>query len=377
MKTALPSHTFLDLRAAAKLAVDRKATLPILSAVLITQEARGCSFTATDLDLAITRTEPACGLDLQDGSIAVRLTDLAAIRPDKGTTVYFRLVHPNDHTVEVRFVSKGLGVTRSVKTLPVKEFPPIPIAPSETATRLLPPSTIEAIRTCLPFVSSDITRYVLNGVFLDSARGGAAVATDGRRLVKLRAMGLAFPVILPTKLCQAMTALFTRAVAVATVSPPDNVVKTLCFRSGAVTITSRTIEGNFPSYHQVIPPASEHRFTLPDPDPLVSWLLTCTDPKATSVKLTISRDHLTCSSPTGGTVRHPVYVEGRPDVIALNPIFFAHAIQSGCRTFCMNSEREPLLGLGPASLVTVLMPMRVDAACAVPEPSKADATVAA
>lgn len=357
MKTSLPSHSFLDLRASMKLAVPRNATLPILSAVLITQRAKACTFTGTDLDLAISRTETACGLDLQDGSIAIRLADLNAIRPDKGTTVYFRQLQPKSDLVEVRFVAKGLGVTRTVEGLPVKDFPPIPAAPPTAVTRLLPPSTVAAIKTCLPSASNDITRYVLNGVFLDPAKGGAAVATDGRRLVKLRAICLGVPVILPTKLCQAMTALFTESVAVTRVSPDDWEVKTFTFRSGPVTITSRTLEGNFPNYHQVIPQPSEHRFTLPDRDPLVSWLLTCTDPKENSVKLTVSRDYLTCSCRVGGTVRHPVYVEGKPDVIALNPIFFAHALQAGCRTFCMTSDREPLVGLGPNGLTTVLMPI--------------------
>jgi len=371
MKTALPSHTFLDLRASVKFGIDTKAKLPAITCVLIEQDGRACTFHATDLDMTVSRTEPACGLDLVTGTVLVRMSDLMAIRPDKDTTVYFRYLSP--FTTEVRFIAKGLAVTRTVEApAPVQEFPPLQHLSPRLPARLLPPSTMAAIKTCLPFVSTDQTRYVLNGVFVDPIRGGAAVATDGRRLVKVRAIGLTAPAILPTKACVALTTLITKSSSV-TRHEDESI---LTFRSGPVTISTKAIEGNYPNYLQVIPEPSENRFTLPDPDPLVAWLLTCNDKRSNTVKLTLGRDYLACSSPTGGTVRHPAFIEGKPGKMGLNAIFFAHAIQSGCRTFCMADEVSPLLGYGPNGLTTVVMPMRITDAVeppAIPEPEQAAA----
>ncbi len=162
--------------------INRNASLPVLGTVRIERTPDGwIALTSTDLDRFVTLRleQPAQGEPL---ALLVPYEDLCKLTKNCGRDERL-LVEPGpDNTALLKFaLADQLGATR-VPSLPVEEFPVVPRVKCEPMA--LPPELRQCIHEAMDCASTDATRYVLNGTFIDAANPKAnyIVGTDGRHL---------------------------------------------------------------------------------------------------------------------------------------------------------------------------------------------------
>ena len=185
MKATIERATLLKGLSHVQSVVERRNTIPILSNVLLEATAEGqLRLMATDLDLQINESV-AAAVD-QPGSTTVSahtLFDIARKLPD-GSQVQLAASEGRMSIVAGR-------ARFSLGTLPRDDFPVI--AEGELPTQFeLPAETLKQIIDKTRFaISTEETRYYLNGIFLHVADGDSsnpvlkAAATDGHRLARV------------------------------------------------------------------------------------------------------------------------------------------------------------------------------------------------
>ena len=229
--------------------VERRATLPILSTVLLSVNGKQLTMTSTDMELEMTATLPVAVE--QEGKTTVsarKFLDICRALPANGT-ISFK-VQDNKALVKA-------GKSRfSLSTLPSEDFPDSEGA-SYTDEISLPQSALKSLldETSFAMASQDV-RYYLNGLLLEREEATLrAVATDGHRL----AMGSLTTsnkvteknsLIIPRKAILELGRLLNDS--------DENV--TIAFSSQQIKVelpdlnfTSKLIDGQFPNYQRVLP----------------------------------------------------------------------------------------------------------------------------
>ena len=159
--------------------VSTRTTLPILSNVLL-QAANGqVRLTTTDLDVGVS------------GSIE------AQVEKDGGTTLPARRLATIVRElpaaeVQIEVDSKNVATIRcgqsffKILGLPEEEFPPLPRFEEAKSFTLPQQALRDALKKTSYAISTDETRYVLNGILFSFKENKLTmVATDGRRLAML------------------------------------------------------------------------------------------------------------------------------------------------------------------------------------------------
>jgi DNA polymerase-3 subunit beta len=311
MKATIERATLLKGLSHVQSVVERRNTIPILSNVLIDASAEGTiRLMATDLDLQIDETI-AAGVD-QAGATTVSahtLFDIARKLPE-GAQVELA-------AAEGRLQIRAGRYSSALPTLPRDDFPVI--AEGELPTQFeLPAETLKQIIDKTRFaISTEETRYYLNGIFLHVAEDGGlavlkAAATDGHRLARVtvpRPEGAdAMPdVIVPRKCIAELRKLLDEVDGSVGVSLSGSKIR---FDLGQAILTSKLIDGTFPDYSRVIPTANDKLLKL-DPRSFeegVDRVSTIATEKTRAVKMTLDRDRITLSvtSPENGTASEEV-----------------------------------------------------------------------
>src|SRR5882757_7980598 len=156
--------------------VGSRTTLPILSNVLVRAEGDRVEFTATDLDVSIS-----CKVEAKvskPGATTIPVKKLFGIVRELGGT-----------GIEIETDEKNICTIRcgssffKIHGLNADEFPPLPNLKDDKKVSLSQ-ETVKAMMKKTSFaVSTDESRYVLNGIFLSlKDHKMTMVATDGRRL---------------------------------------------------------------------------------------------------------------------------------------------------------------------------------------------------
>ena len=347
--------------------VERRNTIPILANVVLRAEDGRLSLTATDMDMDIA-TEVGCAVATSGTTTlsAHMLYDIARKLPD-GAEVELTVLdgHAN--------ISAGRSSFR-LPTLPVEDFPAIsssdlPVNFALTAADLR--DLIDATRFA---ISTEETRYYLNGIYLHKADDGhlCAVATDGHRLALTRQ---ALPsgasqmpsVILPRKAVGELRKLLDDYDGDVSVSLSETRAE---FGFGAVRLTSKLIDGTFPDYTRVIP-AGNDRIMQVDAasfSAAVDRVSTISSEKSRSVKMGLKSGVLTLSSSntdaSSATEEIEVTYDGPEMDIGFNARYLldiAGQVNNDIVEFALADQGSPSLVRAPgddASLF-VLMPMRV------------------
>ena len=258
MKFTISKQVFLDgLRQVASV-VSSKTTLPILSNVKIEAENGQIRFTATDLDVCITGVVPANVL--REGTVTLPAKKLVSIISElPEAEVQVDVNQRNQAAVECgrsQFKLNGL---------PADEFPELPSFEQATVYQVEQNMLRDCIRRTEYAISTDTTRYVLNGISLSFRNGKMTlVATDGRRLA-LAETALEFPeeqqldAILPTKAVGELRRLLDE-VGTVTIRFTRNQA---AFEINDTLLISKLIDGNYPNYRQVIPTDCKESIELP------------------------------------------------------------------------------------------------------------------
>jgi DNA polymerase-3 subunit beta len=235
--------------------VERRNTIPILGNVLVRAENARLSLKATDLDLEVTETlaaETATG-----GSTTVpahMFYDIVRKLPDGAQIV---LEGDGDRSV----LAIRAGRSRfTLQTLPENDFPDL-AAGDMTHSFTLAASDMKRLIDRTQFaISTEETRYYLNGIYLHTAGSAKAatlraVATDGHRLAQI---DLPLPkgasgmpgVIVPRKTVGEVQRLIEDNEAEVAIELSQGKIR---FTIGNVVLTSKLIDGTFPDYGRVIP----------------------------------------------------------------------------------------------------------------------------
>ena len=371
MKATIERATLLKGLSHVQSVVERRNTIPILSNVLIEATAEGqLKLMATDLDLQINENV-AAAVD-QPGATTVSahtLFDIARKLPE-GAQVSLS-------AADGRMAIVAGRARFSLGTLPRDDFPVI--AEGELPHQFeLPVETLKQIIDKTRFaISTEETRYYLNGIFLHVAEdNGTAVlkaaATDGHRLARVTverpggAEGMP-DVIVPRKCIAELRKLLDEVDGSVGVSLSATKIR---FDLGPAVVTSKLIDGTFPDYSRVIPTGNDKILKL-DPKSFmegVDRVSTIATEKTRAVKMALDRDKITLSvtSPENGTAAEEVPGDyaAAPFEIGFNSRYLldilgqidtdlveVHLADAAAPTLIRESDASPAL--------YVLMPMRV------------------
>ena len=347
--------------------VERRNTIPILANVVLRAEDGELALTATDMDMDIV-TEVGCSVKTPGTTTmsAHLLYDIARKLPD-GAEVDISV--GDGHAI----VSAGRSSFR-LPTLPVEDFPaisssdlPVNFALSAADVRDLMDATRFAI-------STEETRYYLNGIFIHKAESGelCAVATDGHRLALTRQ---ALPsgaaqmpsIILPRKAVNELRKLLDDFDGEVLVSLSETRAE---FRFDVVRLTSKLIDGTFPDYTRVIPVGNDRimQVDVVAFSAAVDRVATIASEKSRSVKMALKPGLLTLSASntdaSSATEELEVSYDGAEMEIGFNARYLldiAGQVNSERVEFALADQGSPSLVRAPGDEANlfVLMPMRV------------------
>ena len=310
MKATIERATLLKGLSHVQSVVERRNTIPILSNVLIEATAEGSlKLMATDLDLQINESVPAA-VDTPGATTvsAHTLFDIARKLPE-GSQVQLAAAE-GKMTIVAGRARFQLG------TLPRDDFPVI--AEGELPVQFeLPAETLKQIIDKTRFaISTEETRYYLNGIFWhvsdDPLPVLKAAATDGHRLARVTlprpdgAEGMP-DIIIPRKCVAELRKLLDEIDGSVGVSLSSSKIR---FDMGQALLTSKLIDGTFPDYSRVIPTGNDKILRI-DPRSFeegVDRVSTIATEKTRAVKMTLDRDKITLSvtSPENGTAAEEV-----------------------------------------------------------------------
>ncbi|WP_068072077.1 DNA polymerase III subunit beta [Novosphingobium lentum] len=375
MKATIERATLLRCLSHVQSVVERRNTIPILSNVLIEASAGGAvKLMATDLDLQIIETMVAVSVE-SPGAITVSahlLFDIARKLPD-GSQVSFE-------TADNRMTVKAGRSRFQLPTLPRDDFPVIVEGDLPTSFEVPARVLAELIDRTRFAISTEETRYYLNGIFLHVSEEDRpvlkAAATDGHRLARYTierpdgAQGMP-DVIVPRKCVAEIRKLLDDVLDTAVlVDLSASKIRFTLGGENGVVLTSKLIDGTFPDYSRVIPTGNDKLLKL-DPRSFfqgVDRVATIATEKTRAVKMALEPDKVTLSvtSPDNGTAAEELAAEysAAGFEIGFNANYLKdilsqidgdtvelHLADAGAPTLIRQDDKSPAL--------YVLMPMRV------------------
>ncbi|MET0240280.1 MAG: DNA polymerase III subunit beta [Sphingobium sp.] len=370
MKATIERATLLKSLGHVQSVVERRNTIPILSNVLIEGAADGSiRLTATDLDLQIVESVQA-KVD-RPGAITIpahTFFDIVRKLPE-GSQV---LLDAADGKMLVQ-----AGRARfNLQTLPRDDFPMIAEGALPTTFELPATTLMQIIDKTRFAISTEETRYYLNGIFLHVSEEPEptlkAAATDGHRLARVTvprpdgAEGMP-DIIVPRKCIGELRKLLDEVDGSVQVDLSPTKIR---FGLGTAVLTSKLIDGTFPDYSRVIPTANDKLLKI-DPRAFedgVDRVATIATDKTRAVKMALERDKVTLSvtSPENGTAAEEVSGDYNADSfeIGFNARYLLdilgqiegdtvdlHLADAAAPTLIRENDKSPAL--------YVLMPMRV------------------
>jgi DNA polymerase-3 subunit beta len=343
--------------------VSTRTTLPILSNVLLQAKNGNVHLTTTDLDVGVRGSFEA---SVEKGG--------ATTLPARRLFTIIRELPSSEISVEVD--GKNAASIRSGQSffkilgLPEEEFPPLPKFENAKVVTMRQKDLRDGLRKTSYAISTDETRYVLNGVLFSFKENKLTlVATDGRRLAMVD-IEMEFPrsheadIIVPTKAVTELQRLLKDGgdlkISVGTGQ--------IAFDLNNTLLVSKLIEGNYPNYKQVIPSEAKERVTLERETFLNSLRrvsLLASD-KSNSIKLNFSKNNIdiTANTPEVGEAKEslPVQYKGRDFSIAFNPEFLMAPLRALTEEeifLDLIDEMSPGVLKIQTPFLYVLMPMRI------------------
>jgi DNA polymerase-3 subunit beta len=363
MKFSISKEALLEGLQKVQHVVSTRTTLPILSNVLLVAKNGRLTFTTTDLDVGIT------------GSVEAKIEkEGATTLPAKRLVNIVRELPASE--VQISVDAKNVASIESgpsffkIIGLGQDDFPPLPDFEGAKEFRMPQQLLRDGLKKTAYAISTDETRYVLNGIYTSFREGKLTlVATDGRRLAMVE-NDLDFPashecdVIVPTKAVQELMRLLGDSGEVL-IRLSDSQIS---FSIGDHLLISKLIEGNYPNYRQVIPGDSTERVELPRESMFetVRRVSLLSSDKSNSVKLVFGPNsvEVTANSPDVGEARETMEVaySGKPMQIAFNPEFLMaplRNLESDTIYLDLIDEMSPGVVRIEGSFLYVIMPMRV------------------
>jgi DNA polymerase III subunit beta len=349
-------------------AVSSRNTLPSLGGILLNATSGQLTIRATDMELGLTLTLSDVALE-REGTVLVPgrlLVDVVRSLPDGNVSL--------EHRTEPRDVEITAGGARfHLRTLPAEDFPRLPEIEDEIVK--LPATPLaETIELVARAASRDEVRPILTGVLVQ-AEGSTVtmVATDSYRLsVKHTEVQATVPRALEANVPARALRELARVIASENAEDVEIALprNQALFRAGGVLLSSRLIEGQFPSWRQLIPESFEHEVRLPRAELLeVTRRVSQLAQRNAPLRLTLAEGELTVAAETpdvgDASEAMPAPYTGEPMEIAFNPQFLIDGIDSVTAeelSLHLSSPLRPglLRPVGAEDFSYLVMPIRLN-----------------
>ena len=352
--------------------VERRNTIPILSNVLLRADGDALHLKATDLDLEIYETTAA------------------TVEQSGATTVpahmFFEIVRKLPSGSEIMLSTDGDATTLkltsgksqfTLQMLPESDFPDLSGGDFSHSFSMSTGEIHRLINHTQFAISTEETRYYLNGIFLHQVEDGGskllrAVATDGHRLAQSQTTA-------PDG-CEGMPGIIVPRKAVGEiqrlVEEPDSAVLLELSESkiritvGKTVLTSKLIDGTFPDYNRVIPTGNDKELKVDRSTfaSAVDRVSTISSERGRAVKLQLSdgQMNLSVNNPDSGTAEEEIAVGYGADnlEIGFNSRYLldiTNQLEGDDITFMLSDSGSPTLisDTKNSGAIYVLMPMRV------------------
>jgi DNA polymerase-3 subunit beta len=251
-------------------AVASRPTHPVLANVLLTADAatNRISLTGFDLHLGIQTTFPASVETSGAVTLPARLFGdiISRLSADSPITLS---CEEGQEQVDLT----SLSGSYQMRGMSADDFPDLPLVQSGTPIQIDPNALVQGLRATLFASSGDESKQLLTGVHLSlDGEGLECAATDGHRLAVLRlphlqgeadeaSAGEPFSVTVPARSLRELDRLLTGR-------PSADPLSLFCDRGQVVllwadqVLTTRSLEGTYPNYRQLIPASFSRSITL-------------------------------------------------------------------------------------------------------------------
>ena len=236
-------------------AVAARPTHPVLANVLLTADAGTgrLSLTGFDLSLGIQTSLSASVTTSGAITLPARLFGEIVSRMPSDSPITLSCEDGSEQ-VELTSVSGSY----QMRGMPADDFPELPLAQAGTPIKLDPEVLIKGLRATLFASSGDEAKQLLTGVHLGLDQNGLeCAATDGHRLAVLRLQNASsseaeLDVTVPARSLRELERLLSSRGG-------SDAVSLFCDRGQVVfqwadqVLTSRSLDGTYPNYRQLIP----------------------------------------------------------------------------------------------------------------------------
>ncbi len=353
--------------------VERRQTIPILSNVLIKASAQNggmLSLQATDNEIEISDKVQAQVETEGDLTVSAhKFYDIIKKLPE-GVQIECLLKEENSQLL----VTSGRS-RFSLPTISASGFPTMEVENTSFVFTLTTAELQGLIDRTQFSVSTEETRYNLNGIYLHEKKGEKPVlktaATDGHRLataeIELPKGAQGMPgVIIPRKTIGELTKLLSETSQDITVSVSENQIR---FSFGDVILSSRLIDGIFPDYERVIPQDND-KFLEVDSTALTTIVdrVAVISEKSRGIKLIMKKGVLmvTASNTDEGSAEDEIEAGYDAEVIEIGFNYrylldILNQIKGSTVRFSLLNGTSPVIiqDAQDSSALYVLMPMRV------------------
>src|SRR4051812_41165181 len=320
---------FAQLQTVTRAASTRSA-VQALSGVQIQAQAGAIELRATDMEIGLR--VPLEGEVVREGAVVLParlLVDVVRALPSDELTLELRAA---EQDVELNSGS----ATFHIRTLRLEDFPPLP-EPEEDRLDVPGPALVETVIKVARAASRDETRPVLTGILVSAGEQELRMAaTDSYRLAvkdtQLEApLARSFEANVPARALQELTRIVQHGSAerIAVSLRANQVV----FEAAGVVLSSRLIDGQFPTVRQLLPEGYEHELTLSGTEIAdVVRRISLLAQKNAPLRLSFAEGELTVSArtPDVGEAREtvPVPFQGEPFEIGFNPEFLRDGLEA-------------------------------------------------
>lgn len=342
--------------------VSTKATLPILSNMLLETRGNKVNLNTTDLDIGISCEIPV--ETLEEGAITIpakRFSDIVRELPSGEIVISTK----KNNQVDI----EGNKCRFKLNGLPKEEFPKFPEFKDKEVIKISQAAFKEMIRLTSFAVSHEESRYVLNGILLEIAEDTIRmVATDGRRLAKIEkkmdsVVKKEVGVIVPIKAIQEIFRNLTDEGNISFITGTNQVL----FDVNGTLIATRIIEGEFPNYSQVIPKPISPRIKVNTASFLsaIRRANLLSTPDFQAIKFEVFTDKLVISktTPDVGESREEIAAEygGKEMIVGFNPQYLIDMLKNvtaeSIELELNGSDKAGVIRLG--EYLYLVLPMRI------------------
>ena len=301
MKITIAKIDFVKSLASVENIVEGKTTIPILSNVLLEAKQGRLCLSATDMDMMISDKVKVKNIDIE-GSTSVPAHILYNVIKELNEDKLIELSY-DESNKKLHLTSFKSKFTFSC--LPKDEFPILSTENYKISFLLSSNVLKEMIDQTYFAISSEESRYYLNGIFFHTVKLNnkfflRSIATDGHRLAQSQtiaptAANNIFNTIIPKKLIFELRKLIDD---VETDIKIDLTERKIRFSFNETIIVSKLIDGKFPDYEKVIPKDTKNSFFIDRKSFLesINRISTISSDKSKAIKLNLNKNKLTISA---------------------------------------------------------------------------------